>query len=90
MFPIFHSFVFFCSVLFSLKQKKKTSDKIGELVEKPKENLTPICMNDREDFLKHPSTKGNSEPTAAALRLTDEFGKIGHARQKCVLPSEKL
>lgn len=38
-------------------------------------------MNDQEDFAKH--------KTAAALHLTDEFGKMGHTRQKCALSSEK-
>lgn len=72
--------------------KEKNSAKAGEPREMPEENVTPICMSDRggggtsENSL---SQKGNSEPPAAALRLTDEFGKIGHAHQKCALPSEK-
>lgn len=56
----------------------------------PQENVSPICMSDREDFWKQVFYKKRTLNHQLQLcNLTEEFGKIGHAHQECALPSEK-
>lgn len=90
---MFHVCRVFCFFIFFFKReeqkkKKKTPERASR--EKSPRKMWHRCawVTERtfENIHLQERKEGNSEPPAAAVALTDEIGKIGHAHPKCALP----